>query len=63
MTNWTKQEPGWYTSDIGGISEEEKREWFFWPKTLSTPKRFGPWKTLKEAKDGAEAMANSKSFA
>ena len=53
---WEMQEPGWWTSEIGGLCAEGSK-WFFWPKTLSTPKRLGPWKTLKDAKQRAEVAA------
>ncbi len=47
---WVKQERGWYTSDIGGISLEGSGRWFFWP--MQGPRK-GPFKTLALAKASA----------
>lgn len=45
---WTQEEPGWYTSEIGGIVQERDGKWWFYPK--SGGEASGPSETLGEAK-------------
>jgi hypothetical protein len=62
MADWQMQERGWYTSDLGGIAEEDRGRWFFWPRdvVLSTGP-IGPWKTLADAKEQAEIWSAKQS--
>jgi hypothetical protein len=46
-------EPGWYTSEIGGIVGNGTN-WSFWPLDDRLDE-VGPWRTLKLAMAGAEA--------
>jgi hypothetical protein len=47
---WERQEPGWYTSAIGGISLEGAGRWYFWP---TEGEKLGPYKSLAAAKTAA----------
>lgn len=47
MTEWEKQDKGWYTSELGGIAQEADRKWYFYP--IEETKRSGPFKTMKDA--------------
>lgn len=47
--NWDRQEAGWYTSEIGGITKE-KAGWFFYPRHAD---RIGPYRTCRAAMDAA----------
>lgn len=49
---WHKEEPGWYTSELGGICIEEDGTWWWYPKDTATA--FGPFLTLGQAKEAAE---------
>jgi hypothetical protein len=49
---WIMQEPGWYTSEIGGIVSDGKR-WWFYPRGREDSTKAGPWTTLKRAQAGA----------
>lgn len=50
---WQMDEPGWYTSEIGGIVSNGK-SWSFWPLDESVDE-LGPWPSLVVAKEAAEA--------
>jgi len=52
MTTWQLQEPGWYTSTLGGICHESNGWWFYPAESM---KRFGPFKSKKKAIEKAEA--------
>jgi hypothetical protein len=56
--NWQRQEPGWYTSEVGGISEEKDGKWYVYPSRINTT--FGPFRTLDEAQRNAEKLAPRK---
>jgi len=58
--NWEMLEPGWWVSEIGGICQEAKQQWVFWPKDDRRHPPAGPWKTLKEAKAGALSQTNGE---
>lgn len=51
MTEWIRQERGWYTSELGGICLEDSGRWFFWP---SENNPLGPFNSLAQAKREAE---------
>ena len=54
---WSRQEPGWYTSELGEIRRALNGWWFF--SSASRPEYSGPaWPTLREAQWWAEACAN-----
>ena len=46
MIKWECQEPGWYTSSLGGIVQERDGLWY-WHSIDGI--MLGPWKTLKQA--------------
>jgi len=50
--NWTRQEPGWYTSEAGGICRETSG-WFFHP---FKSEYHGPYKTLAIAVQEADKI-------
>lgn len=57
---WEMQEPGWWTSHLGGICNDG-RNWYFWPRASNPDdRRIGPWGSLKEAKAKAEALSNGQ---
>ena len=57
---WEQQEPGWWTSELGGICADGKN-WYFWPRGgKPTDKRIGPWKSLREAKQKALTLPNKE---
>lgn len=49
---WGQIEPGWYTSELGGIVDEGAGKWFYYPR--ERPDVIGPFKTLAAAKEAAE---------
>ena len=50
---WHFEHAGWYTHPLlGGICRENDG-WYFWPLCQAS-KRVGPFKTLREAEEGAE---------
>jgi len=54
---WTKEEPGWYTSPIGGVCHEDNG-WWFYPSGLMRVGMLslsGPFKTKREAIEVAES--------
>jgi hypothetical protein len=57
---WEMQEPGWWTSELGGICNDG-RNWYFWPRggKPDDPK-IGPWKSLKQAKEKAATVSNGE---
>jgi hypothetical protein len=57
MAEWTMQDKGWWTSDLGGVADEGGRKWYFYPR--EGQERFGPFRTKKEAIDLAEHPARS----
>lgn len=51
---WEQQEPGWWTSELGGICNDGTGKWFFWPRGgKPDDPGIGPWKSLKQAKEVA----------
>lgn len=58
---WEMQEPGWWTSKIGGVCSDGAGKWFFWPRGgRPDDPAIGPWKTLKEAKAKAATTVRRK---
>lgn len=57
---WHMQEPGSYTSDIGGIVSDGKNWWFYPSRGEADNTKAGPWKTLQEAKEKAAAISNGE---
>ena len=51
---WKREEPGWYTSEKGGIIHESDNMWYFYPVYVENDTGKGPYKTLKQAKEIAE---------
>lgn len=54
--NWERIEAGWYTSEIGGIVEEDDG-WYFYPIDKPDSARVGPFDTLAQAREAAVAFA------
>ena len=53
MIKWECQEPGWYTSSLGGIVQERVHgQWYLYP--IADKRVLGPWRTLEQAKEAAE---------
>lgn len=56
---WKCQEPGWWTSRLGGIVQEEDGRWVFHandpPGTT-----VGPFKTLREAMEAADSWKEDR---
>lgn len=55
--SWVKQEPGWYTSEIGGVCREDNGWWFYpsgWMRE-GMMNFSGPFPTKSEAIIAAEA--------
>lgn len=52
MILWQRQEPGWYTSEAGGIVKEKDGKWYVYPSRFNTT--FGPFPSLEEAQRQAE---------
>jgi hypothetical protein len=51
--DWSFIEPGWYTSDLGGIARERSGQWFFYPR-FADDRADGPFASLAIAKQAAE---------
>lgn len=55
---WERQEPGWYTSELGGLCREGVR-WWFYPSDRGEGSiyahRYGPYRTLAEGKRVVES--------
>ena len=52
---WTRQEPGWYTSELGGLYLERDGWWWFWSRVWDLPPTHR-WRTLREAKRGVARL-------
>ena len=51
---WSRQEPDWYTSELGGLVLERDGWWWFWPLGGYAPMH--RWRTLREAKRGVARL-------
>ena len=57
MVVWEKQELGWYTSELGGISHENGG-WWFYPKNQNPNDKIKfRFDSFKKAKQAAENFA------
>lgn len=61
MVNWEMQDKGWHTSELGGVADEGSRKWYFYP--VDDQPRHGPFGTMKEAVNKAEALNKRHSAA
>lgn len=52
-TKWEQQEPGWWTSDLGGIVKAGECRWFY-HAVFGKGTDAGPFKSLGEAKRHAD---------
>ena len=50
--DWRRQEAGWYTSELGGICQEDEGCWYFYSFDGRVTR--GPYKTFAEAKRNAQ---------
>lgn len=54
MIKWEHQDKGWYTSELGGIAEEARSKWYFYP--IDESPRRGPYRTFAEARAATTAI-------
>jgi hypothetical protein len=52
MVVWQQQEPGWYTSERGGICQGRDGKWYWYPSDNTSVR--GPWPSMWQAKKAAE---------
>ncbi len=45
---WVKQEPGWWTSEAGGVVLEADAKWWAYP--VGSTLKYGPYVSISEAK-------------
>jgi len=56
--NWEQIEPGWYTSEVGGIVKEKDDKWTLY--SIDSEDFVGKWNTLKEAKKAVQLEVPEK---
>lgn len=57
---WERQEPGWHTSEAGGVCRERGGRWYGYPAHRTLRERLGPFRTLREAMAAVERDEREK---